>query len=404
MKLDKLFSNKYLSNLSNLSNLSSENNKTKIIGLLTILIVIWFIFYFIPSIFALLFNTLLGNIILITIALLVTLNNVKYGIILGLLFIILIRFATLSSSYANPKVKEGFELSEDSITKFIRLQQTMNPQVVFDINILKQEVNQKELDYFLKNKKWPWKEEVIKLYNYHVKKNPYIQMYPQVSLDKVQTIYYQSAILKVLSQQSKEGQFLLNGVDITSVNKSFENRDGAGSYPYNSGQITPIVSGEGYIIKCGINNQTQQFDLQRIKYSKDNNGILGYHTKDSQNISFHSLPDMIPGFKFIKGSCDPCVAFNNPPNYNCPFNLEVKDKPEGVSPIWQYLWNINKDPLKSEPSEVDPKITDQINRTNQSNKSNKSNKQNKQNQFPLFKEIKPELNKIYVTTGISLKS
>lgn len=388
-----------LINLINLKKLNTEDNKTKIIGLLTILIIIWIIFYFIPSIFALLFNTFLGNIILIVITLLVTLNDIKYGIALGLLFIILIRFASLSSTFnttkntnTNTNVKEGFELSQDSITKFIRLQETMNPKVIFDTNILKQEVNQKELDYFLKNKKWPWTEEVTKLYNYHVKKNPYIQMYPQVSLDKVQTIYYQSAILKILSAQSKEGQFLLNGVNITNTN--FENREGAGSYPYNSGQITPLVSGQGELIKCGINNQSQQFELQKIKYT-ENNGILGYHTKDIQNISYNSLPDMIPGFKFLKGNCDPCQALNNPPSYKCPFQLEVKDRPEGISPIWQYLWGLNPDPLKSEPSLIE---TQTQNQDPNEPKGQQSKIQKKD--FPLFKEVKPELNKIYVTTGI----
>ena len=385
MKLNKIF---------NMENLSSEDNKTKIIGLLTILVTIWIIFYFIPSIFATLFNTILGNIILTIITLLVFLNNQRYGIILGLIFIVLIRFATLSNSLNN--VKEGFELSQDSITKFLYLQQTINPKVVFDIDILKQEVSQKELDYFLKNKEWPWSEEVTKLYIYNLNKNPYIQMYPKVSLNKVKTIYYQAAILKILSMQTKEGQFMLNGVDITNTN--FENREGAGSYAYNSGQITPIVAGEGYVVKCGLNNQSQQFELQRVKYT-GNNGILGYHSEDIQNISYNSLPDMIPGFKFIKENCDPCVALNNPPSYTCPFNLEVKDRPSGVNPIWEYLWGLNPDPLKSEPTLFESKIDTSNSNTN----TNSNTKTDNNKEFPLFKEVKPELDKIYVKTGITLK-
>lgn len=375
-----------------LEKLNNEDNKTKIIGLLTILLVIWIIFYFIPSIFASLFNTILGNIILIIITLLITLNyGIRQGIVFGLIFIILIRFASLSSIYSININKEGFELSQDSITTFLRLQQTINPKVIFDTNILKQEVSQKELDYFLKNKKWPWTEEVTKLYVYSLKKNPYVQMYPEVSLNKVQTIYYQSAILKLLSYQTKEGQFLINGVDITNTN--FQDREGAGSYAYNSGQITPIVSGQGYVVKCGINNQTQQFELQRVKYT-GNNGILGYHSEDIQNISFNSLPDMIPGFKFIKENCDPCQAINNPPSYKCPFSLEVKDRPEGISPIWQYLWGLNPDPLKSLPTLVEPEI--------KKPKNDKTNATSDSKEFPLFKQIKPELNKIYVKTGITM--
>ena len=388
-----------LNDILSLKRLSTEDNKTKIIGLLSILIMLWVILYFIPSIFALTFNTILGNIILFIIVLLVTLNNITNGIILGLIFIVLIRFASLSNSFTNSspvKIKEGFELSEDSITKFLRLQQTLNPKVVFDIDILKQGVTQTELDYFLQNKQWPWSDEVTKLYVYELKKNPYVQMYPEVSLDKVKTIYYQTAILKLLSIESKEAQFLLNGVNITNTN--FQNREGAGSYAYNSGLITPIVSGQGHVIKCGINSASQQYELQRVKYT-DDNGILGYHSEDIQSISYNSLPQMIPGFKFIKGNCDPCVALNNPPAYTCPFNLEVKDRPQGVSPIWQYLWNLNKDPLKSEPTLFDAELT-----SSPSSTSTTSLAQNKASEkdFPLFKQIKPELNKIYVKTGISM--
>jgi hypothetical protein len=380
-----------------INKLSSEDNKTKIIGLLTIMIAIWVIFYFIPNIFASLFNTILGNIILTIITLLVFLNNQKNGIILGLIFIVLVRFASLSNENKSIKIiKEGFELSQDSITKFLYLQQTLNPKVVFDIDILKQEVTQKELDYFLEHKEWPWSDEVTKLYIYNLNKNPYIQMYPKVSLNKVKMIYYQAAILKILSMQTKEGQFLLNGVEITNTN--FEDREGAGSYAYNSGQITPIVAGEGHIIKCGLNNQSQQFELQRVKYT-GNNGILGYHSEDIQNISYKSLPDMIPGFKFIKEKCDPCIALNNPPSYTCPFNLEVKDRPSGVNPIWQYLWGLNPDPLKSEPSLFESNIDTPTNSKTENNTNNEEKKQ-----FPLFKEVKPEIDKIYVETGIKMKN
>lgn len=377
-----------------LDKLNSEDNKTKIIGLLTILVLIWIVFYFIPSIFASLFNTLLGNIILTIITLLVFLNNQRYGIILGLIFIILVRFASLSNSASN-SVKEGFELSQDSITKFLYLQQTLNPKVVFDIDILKQEVTQNELDYFLQHKEWPWSDEVTKLYIYNLNKNPYIQMYPQVSLNKVKTIYYQSAILKVLSMQTKEGQFLLNGVDITNTN--FQDREGAGSYAYNSGQISPIVAGEGYVVKCGLNNQSQQFELQRVKYT-GTNGILGYHSEDIQNISYKSLPEMIPGFKFVKEKCDPCVALNNPPSYTCPFDLQVKDRPSEINPIWQYLWGLNPDPLKSEASLFESELNTKTN-----SNTNISNNNANERQFPLFKEVKPELDKIYVKTGITVK-
>ena len=45
----------------NIKNLINEENKTKVIGLLTILILLWLVLYFIPEVFTTLFNTILGN-------------------------------------------------------------------------------------------------------------------------------------------------------------------------------------------------------------------------------------------------------------------------------------------------------------------------------------------------------
>jgi hypothetical protein len=150
--------------------------------------------------------------------------------------------------------------------------------------------------------------------------------------------------------ETKEGSFLLNGVDITGTKPL--DREGSGTYGYNSGLITPIVQGDGYIIKCGINQDTQEFEPQRIKYT-ENNGILGYHSEEITPINFKSLPQLIPGFSFVKGQCDPCVAFHNPQKYTCPFNLEVKNQPKEISPVWQYLWGLNNDPLKTEAKLVE---------------------------------------------------
>ena len=79
---------KNIKNITNIKNLLTEENKTKIIGLLTILVLLWIILYLIPGFFISLFTTFLGNIILILTVVLVTFYNYTYGIALGLLFLI----------------------------------------------------------------------------------------------------------------------------------------------------------------------------------------------------------------------------------------------------------------------------------------------------------------------------
>ena len=49
----------------------------------------------------------------------------------------------------------------------------------------------------------------------------------------------------------------------------------------------------------------------------------------------------IPGFKFLNGSCDPCGALNENPDYSCKYSLDIKGVKPGVSNVWKKLWGIN---------------------------------------------------------------
>ena len=51
------------------------------------------------------------------------------------------------------------------------------------------------------------------------------------------------------------------------------------------------------------------------------------------------IPKEMPGFSFVKGSCNPCVPLDSPPNYTCPFRLNVKGDDEITEP-WKQLWNL----------------------------------------------------------------
>ena len=63
--------------INKIKQLFNNDNKTKLIGILTILVFFWLILYLIPDLFISLFNTLLGNFIL----LLTTILLLSYNII-----------------------------------------------------------------------------------------------------------------------------------------------------------------------------------------------------------------------------------------------------------------------------------------------------------------------------------
>ena len=244
----------------------NNENKIKVIGLLTILIAFWLVFYFIPEIFVSLFHTFLGNLILIVSVLLIYMNNRLYGLMIGLVLLVLFRFSQLSNQKQREQfslningtfeiddetLQNGAGLTEDSKLNFLRIQDTINKQKVFDMNVLETQATQEELDYFNKHGKWPWSRRVINLYKESVRNNPFIRTVPEQAANYARTIYNQSAILRLLSYQTKEGDFLLNGVLVKdpSGNSAEDLPSGFGEFGYSSG----LLGNRSYdVIKCNL--------------------------------------------------------------------------------------------------------------------------------------------------------
>ena len=370
--------------------LINEENQQVIIGFLSILVFLWLVLYIIPGIFNTLFNTLLGNLILLLCIILLGNKDIKYSGLALLIVIILYRVLQISVTQNNQQnnqqnIKEGFTWSQKSITDFINIQNTLHPHVVFDTNKIQQQASQEEVDYFLKNQMWPWSQEVQDLYKESVMNNQYIQMNPNDAVNQARQIYNQQIILEIISWQKKEGQFLLNGIiindssgnDSSGNNSSGNSRNGAGSYAFNSGLISTENNPNVKIIKCK-SDTNGNYTLTQGQYDESQNKQI-YSDVESSD-----LENIIPGFKFISQPCNPCVALNSPPNYTCPFTLDLPSKNQNlfsnnVSKVWQYLWGINTDPLQSVPSSV----------------TSTDNSTTDPNNFPLLSQIQVELNGLF---------
>ena len=74
-----------------LKELFSRDNIKFFVGLFTLLICLWLVLFFIPTLFVSLFNTFLGNLILIIFIILVAMYNTKVSIGLAIMLIILWR-------------------------------------------------------------------------------------------------------------------------------------------------------------------------------------------------------------------------------------------------------------------------------------------------------------------------
>jgi hypothetical protein len=291
------------------------------------LIITWWILYLIPEIFLSLFGTLLGNLILIIATLLAFAKSRVFGFLIGSSFLIMYRFYYLAKTK-----KETFQetiLVDGTENQFLLLQSTLNRDTNYDISKLKQDISKQEMNYFFKNGMWPWSQETIDLYTQAINKNSYIRNHFSESIKEARSKYHEHAILKILSLQTKEGIFLVDGVSVPAYSLP----SGYGSFGYKSGLIVPTDD----VIKCNIDSFGKNSTLEKLHYT----GKLDKYNEESTvtlPVDYHDLEKEIPGFTFVNKPCNPCKAYDFPSNYSCPFQLDLKED-KGISSIWKYLWS-----------------------------------------------------------------
>jgi len=80
-----------------LTDIFSKKNMNFVVGLITLFITLWVVMFAVPGLFASLFNTFLGNAILIGFIALAAIFNRNLAAGLAIVFIILYRFSQISS-------------------------------------------------------------------------------------------------------------------------------------------------------------------------------------------------------------------------------------------------------------------------------------------------------------------
>jgi len=265
-----------------------------------------------------------------------TLNNKWIFIsIIIILTIIVISYLVNKSDLVNKsenKIKEGFvtynNWTPELIQQFRKYQATVNENNhQFNMEQVQKQATPEEAKELLKTGYWPWSNSLIALYLNKIGNNNILKIDPGVALNYDMKLYNQKAATELLSWNTKEGEFLLNGVDL-GINKAMDYTYFTASLPHDTIKCTTLNDGTTSMTKVehtGINRWN------------------GYTNKKITNLSNAELPNEIPGFSFVKGECNPCVALNNPADYSCPFEINVKNDSDkkGITYIWRQLWGLN---------------------------------------------------------------
>jgi hypothetical protein len=207
----------------------------------------------------------------------------------------------------------------DVVADFINFQKSRNPNLRFDLDIIQQQASVNEVQTLLNTGKWPWSQNVINLYIDAISQNNIINNEPGASLNNAQSVYNQAAIVELLSWNTKEGSFLLNGAII-------KHTDGM---PDNVNNL----------IRCGKDSKTGDVTMQKIVYT-GYDGINGSLSSQVTTVKNSDIPKVLNGFKFLNSECNPCSAVSDPADYSCPFSLNVGNGTQ-VSDVWQQLWGLN---------------------------------------------------------------
>ena len=215
----------------------TNDYKTKLIGLFSILVFLWVIFYAVPSIFISLFHTLLGNILLLVSVLLIgSVYSPFYGVGLAIIIIILYQIS-------HPYIKESFWCPQ-SIDTFLKIQNTINPHTNFDISVIQKQASQKEVDYFI------------------ARGNTYIRSYPPDAMIHAKTIYNENAIKQVLADKTLDRGIIINSLE--------PDLSGHGDFGYTSGLVTNETNPKSVIIRKNYKTG----ELEKIKFL-GYGGIMG---------------------------------------------------------------------------------------------------------------------------------
>lgn len=314
--------------VNNIINIYLPKNNLIFISILSIFVMFSALLYLKPFIFNFAFHTILGNLLLIIGFTCIWFLDKKFSI--GLAFLLLIIYlsmrigSTTTNLYNDIKVKEGFNdkpWSQETIEEFNEFQKVTNPDIKYDINIVQKQATEEEVKKLVQTGKWPWSQEIKNLYMSAIDGTSNIKIDPGIALSNAQAIYNETAMKGILSWGSKEGTFLLSGAIIghpENMPKNINNYIRCGTS--KDGSLSPIMQKTEYLGYNGINSSME---------------------KKITDVANSDIPELVTGFSFINGECNPCLPLEATPNYSCPFKLNIGNGTE-VSEIWKNLWNLDR--------------------------------------------------------------
>ena len=209
--------------------------------------------------------------------------------------------------------------SSDLIDRFMQYQSTVNRNVnQFDMKTIQEQATPEEGEHLLKTSYWPWDDETKYTYLTSLWTNTVVKINPNYALDYAMQLYNETAAKRLIGWNTKEGKFLLRGGDLGVS-------EGMPDTVRNS-------------IQCAWDKEGNEPYMEKTVY-KGYNLWNGYKNVERTKVKNEDIPKEMKGFQFVKQPCNPCLALKNPPDYSCPFTLNVQGD-NSMSSVWKEFWAV----------------------------------------------------------------
>ena len=207
----------------------------------------------------------------------------------------------------------------ETVYNYLLTQKTNNDHIIYDPVILQQNATQEEADFFLTNGYWPWSQETKDKYIEILDKNTIVRNFAPKSVNTDQKIYPEKTIQEILAFNTPEGKFVLQ--DAISNEKENQERaynKGIGIFGFTSGLLNPSSN---KIVGCRKLPTDQTDQPYLITPGK---GTYSQVLPKARKLDYAEIPELIDGFEFTNGPCNPCTMLNLPPDYSCKFKVNKK--------------------------------------------------------------------------------
>lgn len=225
------------------------------------------------------------------------------------------------------RCKEGYKgWSKDTMNSFDNYKSTSLPNVQFNMDILQKQTDDSDVQYLIDHGYWKWTDETKQIYRNAMSASSSTKGDPGIVLIDTQKTYNENAVKQALAWDANEGRFLIYGVSGPSVKSLTKEK------------VSWVKSDNGAddgaaVYKCADDCSGEP----RIQYF-DGADAVGV------TVPLEELPNQIPGFRFLRGVCNPCEALKEDAQYNCPFSIQTGSETgvdnTGVSEVWSNLWGI----------------------------------------------------------------